>query len=76
MEPEWTITLTRDEALVLSDFLDRAQQANNYATEDEAEIAALNALLGLLERADDGTVFASNYAVEVEAARARLRLQP
>jgi hypothetical protein len=73
MASEWTITLTRDEALVLADYLHRWSETKEMAFEDEAERTALDNLLCLLESADDGTAFSKDYAEQVAAARKRLR---
>jgi hypothetical protein len=73
MTDEWTIKLTRDEGVVLADYLTRWQETNNAAFQDEAERVARDNLVCLLERADDGTAFASDYAEQVAAARKRLR---
>ncbi len=70
---EWTITLTRDEALVLADCLHRWSESNEMALEDEAERTALDNLLALLESADDGTAFSKDYVDQIAAARKRLR---
>jgi hypothetical protein len=70
---EWTIKLTRDEGLVLSDYLDRWQRTGEVAFVDEAERVALCHLLGHLEIADDGTSFDPDYDEQLGAARSRLR---
>ena len=73
MSDQWRIDLTRDEGLVLSDYLDRWSRTDNYALAmDFAERAAFMALLALLEKADDGTVFSPDYANDLDAAKARL----
>jgi hypothetical protein len=68
----WTITLTRDEALVLADYLDRWQRTEDFTIHHEAERVALWNLLALLEKADDGTAFSRDYERQVEDARGRL----
>jgi hypothetical protein len=58
MEPEWTIKLTRDEGLVLEDYLDRWSRSEGYTLPmDYGERAAFIRLLNRLESANDGTVF-------------------
>ncbi len=73
MADDWTLKLTRDEALVLADYMSGWQQRDGFATADEAQRVALNALLAALESSDDGTAFAANYAEQIAAARDRLR---
>lgn len=68
MSDEWTISLTRDEALVLADHLHRWSDSGDQSLVDEAERVALDNLLSLLERADDGTAFAKDYEEQVAAA--------
>jgi len=69
----WTITLTRDEALVLADYLSRWEDAQDYSLAmDFAERAPFVRLSGYLESADDGTAFRHDYASEIAAAKARL----
>jgi hypothetical protein len=67
------IKLTRDEALVLSDYLHRWQQTDDSMFADDAERIALWNLLAVLESADDGVAFRSDYPESLEAARSRLR---
>jgi hypothetical protein len=50
---EWTISLTRDEAFVLTDYLHRWSETEDQSFADEAERVALDNLLALLESADD-----------------------
>jgi hypothetical protein len=76
MGDEWTITLTRDEALVLVDYLHRWSETGDQGFVDDAERQALDNLLALLERADDGAAFSADYAEQIAAARERLRSQP
>ena len=73
MPDEWTLKLTRDEGVVLFDYLTRWQETDDPAFRDEAERVARDNLLALLETADDGTAFAADYAEQVAAARHRLR---
>ena len=73
MSDDWTLKLTRDEAVVLFDYLTRWQETDDPAFRDEAERVARDNLLALLETADDGTAFAADYADQVAAARHRLR---
>ena len=73
MSDEWIIKLTRDEGVVLADYLTRWQETGNAAFQDEAERVVRDNLLALLESADDGTAFASDYMEQVAAARKRLR---
>lgn len=76
MAEDWTITLERDEALVIADYLFRFEQAGNVLPPlEEGEKVALWALMCCLEKADDGTCFASDYKEQVAAARERLRLR-
>jgi hypothetical protein len=74
MKSEWTITLPRDEGLVLFDFLQRWEETNaDLGFVDSAEQAALLALSALLESGEDGTAFRPDYDEQVAAARSRLR---
>ena len=73
---QWTITLTRDEALVLAAYLHRWSETGNQTFVDDAERQALDNLLCLLESADDGTAFSRDYSEQVAAARKRLRPEP
>jgi hypothetical protein len=72
MADEWTIKVTRDEGLVLADYLHRWQRTNDPAFEDDAERVARDNLLALLESAGDGTEFAADYTEQVAQARKRL----
>ena len=73
MKAEWKIALTRDEALVLSDYLDRWERTEGYSLPlDFGERAAFISLHCSLESADDGTVFSPGYAEEIADAKARL----
>ena len=73
MSDEWTLKLTRDEGVVLFDYLTRWQETDDPAFRDEAERVARDNLLAVLESADDGTAFAADYAEQVASARDRLR---
>jgi hypothetical protein len=73
MAEDWTIKLTRDEALVLAGYLHRWSETDDAAFLDDAERAARDNLLCLLESADDGTAFADDYDAQIAAARDRLR---
>lgn len=74
MEEEWTIKLTRDEGLVLFDFLQRWEETDaDLGFVDSAEQAAVVRLSGYLETAEDGTAFRPDYDEQVAAARSRLR---
>jgi hypothetical protein len=68
------VRLTRDEALVLSDWLRRCEEEDALAdvTSDPAEVIALDALSALLEP-ELVELFDPNYLELVEAARQRLR---
>ena len=73
MSTDWTIRLPRDEALVLADYLFRWERVDDYSLPmDYPERAAFLRLSGLLESADDGPSFRSDYANEIAAAKARL----
>ena len=73
MAEGWTITLSRDEALVLADYLHRWSETGDQKFVDDAERQVLDNLLCPLESADDCTAFNSTYGEQVEAARKRLR---
>jgi len=49
------------------------RETGDMALINEAERAALDNLLSLLESADNGAAFAADYAEQVAAARKRLR---
>jgi hypothetical protein len=70
---EVSVRLTYDEALVLSDLLDRWYQAGweGVATGDLAEIRVLDGLCASFEPVID-EVFADDYGEIVEAARRRI----
>ncbi|MCC3768432.1 hypothetical protein [Streptomyces sp. UNOC14_S4] len=68
-----TITLTPDEALVLSDWLYCVQMTDlSRMVDDTAVWAPLHKISGTLDKNLPG-LFAADYAERVEAARARLR---
>lgn len=73
MKDNRTITLTRDEALVLADYLHRWSETDDTKFEDDAEQTVLDTLLCLLESADDGTAFAPDYGAQIAAAHDCLR---
>ncbi len=68
---EVVISLTADEALVLSDWLSRFIEAGATHIEDQAELRALWNLDCLLER--EVPVFRSDYGELLQQARDRLR---
>ncbi|MEV0444142.1 hypothetical protein AB0I84_14195 [Streptomyces spectabilis] len=68
-----TIKLTPDEALVLSDWLERVQMTDlSRLVDDEAAWAPIHKLAGTLDKALPG-IFAADYSERLEAARRRLR---
>lgn len=68
-----TIKLTPDEALVLSDWLERVQMTDlSRLVDDVAVWAPIHRLAGTLDKALPG-VFAADYLERLEAARRRLR---
>ncbi|UXY25031.1 hypothetical protein N8I84_42145 (plasmid) [Streptomyces cynarae] len=68
-----TIKLTRDEALVLSDWLERVQMTDlSRLVDDEAVWAPIHKLAGTLDKALPA-IFAADYSERLEAARRRLR---
>ncbi|MGV9340672.1 hypothetical protein [Streptomyces sp. NPDC003688] len=68
-----TIKLTPDEALVLSDWLERVQMTDlSSLVDDEAVWAPIHRLAGTLDKSLPG-VFAADYVERLEAARRRLR---
>ncbi|MFF3967936.1 hypothetical protein ACFYZI_41075 [Streptomyces griseorubiginosus] len=70
---EITIKLTLDEALVLSDWLERVQMTDlSRLVDDEAVWAPIHKLAGTLDKALPG-IFAAGYSERLEAARRRLR---
>ncbi|WP_371099613.1 hypothetical protein [Streptomyces sanglieri] len=72
-DAEITIKLTPDEALVLSDWLERVQMTDlSHLVDDPAAWAPLHKLAGTLDKALPG-VFAADYAERLDAARRRLR---
>jgi hypothetical protein len=66
------LMLTRDEALVLFDWLGRIHERGPVAIEDQAELHALWSLEASLERIL-AEPFAADYEAIVKAARDRLR---
>lgn len=70
---EIVIRLTRDEALVLSDWLERLQMTDlGRVVDDSAAWAPLHRIAGTLDKALPD-LFAADYAERLEAARRRLR---
>ena len=68
-----TVKLTPDEALVLSDWLERVQMTDlSRLVDDEAVWAPIHKLAGTLDKALPGN-FAADYSQQLEAARCRLR---
>lgn len=67
------VTLTDDEALVLSDWLDRVMHRDDFAqlVDDRAVWAPLVKLSGSLET-QLPVIFDASYADQLEAARERL----
>lgn len=73
-EDEFTIRLSRDEALVLSDWLDRmvgTAAFDGLVNQDRAVWSPLHRIAGSLETSLV-EVFAPDYATRLDAARARL----
>jgi hypothetical protein len=72
-DTEITIKLTSDEALVLSDWLERVQMTDlSRLVDDPAAWAPIHKLAGTLDKTLPG-VFAADYAERLAAARHRLR---
>jgi hypothetical protein len=70
---EIIIKLTSDEALVLSDWLERVQMTDlSRLVDDEAVWAPIHRLAGTLDKSLPG-VFAADYGERLDAARRRLR---
>ncbi|MFB6633610.1 hypothetical protein ACFCWY_27340 [Streptomyces sp. NPDC056362] len=68
-----TIKLTPDEALVLSEWLERVQMTDLSRLVDEpAAWAPIHKIAGTLDKALPG-IFAADYAERLEAARHRLQ---
>ncbi|MFI5727694.1 hypothetical protein [Streptomyces cyaneofuscatus] len=71
--PEIVIKLTPDEALVLSDWLEKVQMTDlSRLVDDEAVWAPLHRLAGTLDKSLPG-IFAADYDERLDAARRRLR---
>ncbi|MFE3186599.1 hypothetical protein ACFXKR_37940 [Streptomyces violascens] len=69
---EITIKLTPDEALVLSDWLERVQMTDlSRMVDDPAAWAPIHKIAGTLDKALPG-IFAADYAERLDAARRRL----
>lgn len=73
---EWQLSISRDAAVVLEDWLDKAQRTGEWTLDDGSVRAAFNALLCALETANDGTCFSPRYAEELAASRQRLAREP
>ncbi|MWA01565.1 hypothetical protein F8568_014505 [Actinomadura sp. LD22] len=70
---EIVIRLTRDEALVLSEWLERLQMTDlGRVVDDSAVWAPLHRIAGTLDKALPD-LFAADYAERLDAARRRLR---
>ncbi|MGW1781710.1 hypothetical protein ACWCQQ_21560 [Streptomyces sp. NPDC002143] len=70
---EIIIKLTPDEALVLSDWLERVQMTDlSRLVDDEAVWAPIHKLAGTLDKSLPG-IFAADYGERLSAARRRLR---
>lgn len=68
------IKLSPDEALVLSDWLERVQMTDlSRLVDDQAVWAPIHRLAGTLDKTLPG-IFAADYSERLEAARHRLRL--
>ncbi|WP_406862242.1 hypothetical protein ABZO31_17960 [Streptomyces sp. HUAS MG47] len=68
-----TIKLTSDEALVLSDWLEKLQMTDlSRVVDDPAVWAPIHRIAGTLDKSLPG-LFASDYDQQLEAARRRLR---
>lgn len=71
-EDKIVIRLTRDEALVLSEWLERLQMTDlGRVVDDSAVWAPLHRIAGTLDRALPD-LFAADYAERLDAARRRL----
>ena len=72
-EDSVTITLTDDQAFVLSDWLDRMEGSEAFAAlvDHDAVWSALHRISGTLDKSLVG-IFAPDYADRLEAARRRL----
>ncbi|MGP8296691.1 hypothetical protein ACTPOK_01725 [Streptomyces inhibens] len=72
-DTEITIKLTSDEALVLSDWLERVQMTDlRRLVDDPAAWAPIHRLAGALDKALP-EIFAADYAERLDAARRRLK---
>jgi hypothetical protein len=70
--PEFHISLTADEALVLFEFLSRFEESNEMTIVDQAEERALANLLGPLQK-QLVSPFRNDYVELLKQARNRLR---
>ncbi|MEU7022524.1 hypothetical protein ABZ990_17945 [Streptomyces sp. NPDC046203] len=74
--PEIIVKLTPDEALVLSDWLERVQMTDlDRLVDDSAVWAPLHRIAGTLDKSLP-EIFAADYVERLEAARRRLRPAP
>ncbi|MCL2734574.1 MAG: hypothetical protein FWE15_31735 [Actinomycetia bacterium] len=72
-EPEITIKLTRDEATILSDWLERLQMTGlSNTVDDPAAWAPIHRIAGQLDKLLP-VLFFPDYDVRLEEARRRLR---
>ncbi|MGI5417899.1 hypothetical protein [Actinomadura luteofluorescens] len=74
-EDDFTIRLTRDQALVLSDWLDRMEaneQFDRLVNEDRAVWSPILQISGTLDKSL-GEIFMPDYTARLEAARERLK---
>ncbi|UKY54645.1 hypothetical protein [Streptomyces inhibens] len=72
-DTEITIKLTSDEALVLSDWLERVQMTDlSRLVDDPAAWAPIHRLAGTLDKSLPA-IFAADYAERLDAARRRLK---
>ncbi|MET7288024.1 hypothetical protein [Streptomyces sp. NPDC005573] len=71
-KPEIIIELTSDEALVLSDWLERVQMTDLGRLVDDAAVwAPLHRIAGTLDKSLPG-IFSADHAERLEVARRRL----
>lgn len=72
VEDEINISLSRDEAIVLFEFLSRFSESDNLVIEDQAEERVLQDLCCVFEKKIDEP-FKDNYQEIVEKAREKVR---
>ena len=70
-EPQFQLSLSQDEALVLFEFLARFEQSGELSFAHPSEFLALQAVSGQLER-ELVQPFQSGFQAQLEAARQRL----